>query len=77
MSPSPESIDVKMVRVEGKLDTLITQQSDYYTQLKEVRSDLRELELQFKSMQSVLKLIGTLIGILVPTILAVAKFIWG
>lgn len=66
-----------MVRVEGKLDTLITQQSDYYTQLKEVRSDLRELELQFKSMQSVLKLIGTLIGILVPTILAVAKFIWG
>jgi len=77
VSPSPESIDVKMVRVEGKLDTLITQQSDYYTQLKEVRSDLRELELQFKSMQSVLKLIGTLIGILVPTILAVAKFIWG
>lgn len=77
MSSSPESIDVKMVRVEGKLDTLITQQSDYYTQLKEVRSDLRELELQFKSMQSVLKLIGTLIGILVPTILAVAKFIWG
>lgn len=77
MSPSAESIDVKMVRVEGKLDTLITQQSDYYTQLKEVRSDLRELELQFKSMQSVLKLIGTLIGILVPTILAVAKFIWG
>lgn len=77
MSPSAESIDVKMVRVEGKLDTLITQQSDYYTQLKEVRSDLRELELQFKSMQSVLKLIGTLLGILVPTILAVAKFIWG
>lgn len=77
MSSSAESIDVKMVRVEGKLDTLITQQSDYYTQLKEVRSDLRELELQFKSMQSVLKLIGTLIGILVPTILAVAKFIWG
>lgn len=77
MSPSAESIDVKMVRVEGKLDTLITQQSDYYTQLKEVRSDLRELELQFKSMQSVLKLVGTLIGILVPTILAVAKLIWG
>lgn len=77
MSPSAESIDVKMVRVEGKLDTLITQQSDYYTQLKEVRTDLRELELQFKSMQSVLKLIGTLIGILVPTILAVAKIIWG
>ena len=66
-----------MVRVEGKLDTLITQQSDYYTQLKEVRTDLRELELQFKSMQSALKLIGTLIGILVPTILAVAKLIWG
>jgi len=77
VSTSAESIDVKMVRVEGKLDTLITQQSDYYTQLKEVRTDLRELELQFKSMQSVLKLVGTLIGILVPTILAVAKLIWG
>lgn len=77
MSTVGESIDVKMVRVEGKLDTLITQQSDYYTQLKEVRSDLRELELQFKSMQSMLKLLGTLIGILVPTILAVAKLIWG
>lgn len=77
MSTVGESIDVKMVRVEGKLDTLITQQSDYYAQLKEVRTDLRELELQFKSMQSMLKLLGTLIGILVPTILAVAKLIWG
>lgn len=77
MSPTIESIDVQMVRVEGKLDTLITQQHDYYTQLKEVRSDLRELELQFKGMQSMLKLIGTLVGVLVPVILAVAKIIWG
>lgn len=77
MSPTVESIDVQMVRVEAKLDTLITQQHDYYAQLKEVRSDLRELELQFKGMQSMLKLIGTLVGVLVPVILAVAKIIWG
>ena len=77
MSPPGDSIDVQMVRVESKLDTLITQQHDYYAQLKEVRSDLRELELQFKCMQGMLKIVGSLLGIAVPTVLAIIKLVGG
>jgi len=72
-----ESAAVKMARVEQKLDTLITQQHDYYAQLKEVRSDLRELELQFKSTQGMLKIVGSLLGIAVPTVLAIIKLVGG
>lgn len=72
-----ESAAVKMARVEQKLDTLITQQHDYYAQLKEVRTDLRELELQFKSTQGMLKIVGSLLGLAVPTVLAIIKLVGG
>jgi hypothetical protein len=73
-SPS-DTVSEKMIRVEHKLDTLIGSQQDYNTQLKELRNDLRDLELKVQRLLGMLTIVGSIIVIAIPTVLSIIRLI--
>jgi len=72
-----ETINEKMIRVESKLDALIVSQHDYQAQLKELRIELRDLEIKVQRLLGMLTIIGSIIAIAIPTVISIIRIIGG